>query len=207
MTEQVSGRIKNALLQDTEVTITYQETKPPGFFTAQFYLYQILSTIFPDNFPGVISFDPQSITFSRVRSPELLKAQQIRNKYKARGELGSLCYWTETEREWIEAQQIVTGNLPEFASLMNNLVAILTPTPDTNPQELALPDNTTIVNGHPVIVEVFDPIIETVDSSGSHHFQPTLNTQAVNSLYNPAGTNETLKQYCQLYDKHVQTLL
>lgn len=154
------GRHKDvfALGEDKVLTVSRESGKPPEYFKAQFYMQRVLHGLMPDNFPEVDSASAGVVVLKRVPdTPDFARAKEIERIYQQRKKEQGVGSRDSKDEMWIDQKQTEILAMPEFQQTMALLKEITAPSPERTSWELALPTNTVVVNGHPIIVELFDP--------------------------------------------------
>ncbi|OGJ21363.1 MAG: hypothetical protein A3A82_01670 [Candidatus Pacebacteria bacterium RIFCSPLOWO2_01_FULL_47_12] len=128
------------------------------YWAAMCSMHKILHILMPENFPYIEAAVEGGILVERIPdSPDLIEARRINAEYTLH-DFGQ----TREDRQWYEAQITQMKNNPEFqiAIQLFDLVGI-TDAQDHSSDELALPVNSTMRNGHPVFLEMMQPIAES----------------------------------------------
>lgn len=155
-----SGRQKDVFaLGPDKVAVKQKETRPPEFFKAQFYMQKVLHGLFPNNFPDINLASENAVVLQRVPdTKDFAKAKVIQAKYERRKDETGIGFRDPDDQRWITERQEEILRNPEFQQFIDVLEKITSSSPDRSSRELALPTNTVMVDGHPVIVDLFDPV-------------------------------------------------
>ncbi|MFA6518292.1 MAG: hypothetical protein WCV93_01420 [Candidatus Shapirobacteria bacterium] len=143
----------------------------PEFFKAQFYLHKILHELLPDNFPDYLLTGQGGLLVERIPADEDAKrANDIMQLVRQRRlETGS-GYCESDEHEWLTQKHNAIYYSDEYQTLARVLEYIGVAEVgdrDRDAYELAVPVNTYIVDGHPVIIETMDPLVKTKSERGT----------------------------------------
>lgn len=163
------GREKTARLVGTDkVLISYhgeinQRLATPDYMKAQFYMHKILHELLPNNFPDVFAAGDGSLLVERIPDTEdLVKAREILTLYLDPKKNHLI---TTKQRDWLQQKTEEIKKNQEFQRAIAIMRAIgLGYGKDENPDDLAQPVNTVMVNGHPVLLEMMKPIVTNAQS-------------------------------------------
>ncbi|KKP33498.1 MAG: hypothetical protein UR23_C0042G0005 [Candidatus Roizmanbacteria bacterium GW2011_GWA2_32_13] len=139
-----------------KVALIHKENVAPKensaeFYKSQYYLHQILHILMPDNFPQVrMASGNNFIIVDRVPDTEdFIRAKEIKKKL-----IGT---WAIEDETWFNDKTKQIKNLDSFKEMKSLLDDILLPYTDRTGDELALPNNTVVVDGKPISIELFFP--------------------------------------------------
>jgi len=139
-----------------KVAVIHKENVAPKensaeFYKSQYYLHQILHILMPDNFPQVrIASGENIVIVDRVPDTEdFIRAKEIKKKL-----IGT---WEIEDKTWFDDKTSEIKNLDSFKEMKTLLDNILLPYTDRTGDELALPNNTVVVEGKPISIELFFP--------------------------------------------------
>lgn len=151
------GRDKIAYnIGEDKVAVIHKENVAPKenaseFYKSQYYLHQILHILMPDNFPQVRMASGENVVIvDRVPDTEdFIRAKEIKKKL-----IGT---WATEDVTWFNDKINEIKNLDSFKEMKILLDNILLPYTDREGDELALPNNTVVVDGKPISIELFSP--------------------------------------------------
>lgn len=153
-----SGKEKTAfkLESDKRILISWKDEslRIPEFAKSAYYLQKIFHTLRPLNFIDVHFADASGVVVDRIpESLDFAKAVAIQKRiYKPRGDEPQNDEWMRGKKAEMLANQ-------EFKDAYSLIQTLLIPNEsDWGENELAEPINSTMVDSHPVIVELFNPI-------------------------------------------------
>lgn len=158
-----------------------------------------------ENFPGVNFASSGSVVLERIEdTPDIVRAREIENNYRQRKEEGSgIGFRTVEEQTWIEEQQEKMLQNSEFQQVMTTLRIITEPSPDRAPRELALPSNTIVVDNHPVIAELFDPISQNTPTLKVGEVQRLVEEKSEQGVLD-SKTTKRINNWTERYTVNVQ---
>ncbi len=195
------GRQKRAIeVGDAMVFIQYHGKRNEGsldqlmatqdYWNAQMYMQQILKTLLPNNFPQVYASFSDGLLVERIPdTQDLQKAREINEKYLSLGKTPP----SPEEEAWFGNKTRSTEQNEEFEIAIALLSAIgIIGDRDHGKYELALPVNTTFRNGHPVLLEMMNPLVETGDLVKP--FKPRIDTEKLMSAVRVALDKEFISQ-------------
>ena len=161
LTPLADGKEKQAFIitdRPEKVLLRWKDEKykGPEFAISVYYLQKIFHMLRPDNFIDIDYPDNGGIVVDKVPStPDFQKAVDIQQRVYVpnEGEVGNDDWCKAKQKEMSE-----TGEYQEVAKLIEKLMV-----PNDNDWgtiELAKPGNSTFIDGHPMIVDIFNPINE-----------------------------------------------
>lgn len=213
--EVARGREKIASSIDgnpDKVWITWQDErlKVPEFGKAVFAFQKILHLLMPQNFLDVSYADETGVMVDKVPDTEdFIEANRIFAERRTRSDVmyGS---------DWILRKQDEIYDMDEYQEVAKLIGDILQPNgSEWGAREMAVPVNTAVVNGHPLIVELIRPVTPSVNGKLEQILVPTLKPEALEKVLAERQKNclmtevesTRIRRYYESYQSNVKQLI
>lgn len=146
-------------LGDEKVMLVHKENEWPRrkqaeYAKAKFYINQIFHELMPNNFLEVRCASKDNIMLvDRVpETKEFSEVKRIARKGYKKG--------TVEENKWYENKAFEMGINPRFNEIVAMLNRICLSTQDIMKLELVEPDNTVMIDGEPVVIDLIAPVAD-----------------------------------------------
>jgi hypothetical protein len=206
-----SGKEKTAfkLNDEQKILISWNDDRLriPEFAKSVYYLQKIFHTLRPSNFVDAHFANEQGVVVDKIPdNPDFSKANAIQKREYVPKE------GEELNSEWSAAKKsemLSNGEFQEVSALIDTLLTINEW--DWGPDELAEPINSTVVNTHPVVVELFNPVRF---EHSSNTFLSSLNLDALKTTIASEREKGTLSEedaklietYAERFEANVKQL-